>query len=122
MNDDITQDIVARFAAAQRALDVDALDALLTDDFILVGPLGFMLDKPQLLGQLRGGSLQFTSLTIGSLVSRSYGGATVVIGVQEQAGSFGDRPLDGRFRITLVIFDGNLASMHLSPITKAPAG
>lgn len=96
--------------------------ALLTDDFILVGPLGFTLDKPQLLGQLRGGSLQFTNLTIEPVVSRSYGAATVVIGVQEQAGSFGDRPLDGRSRVTLIIFDAGLASMHLSPMTEAPAG
>lgn len=122
MNDNNTKDVLARFASAQQALDLHALDALLADDFMLVGPLGFMLDKSQLLDQLRGGSLHFTSLTIEPVVSRSYGGATVVIGVQEQAGSYGDRPVDGHFRVTLVVFDGTLASMHLSPIAGPPTG
>lgn len=92
MNDNNTKDVLARFASAQQALDLGALDALLADDFMLVGPLGFMLEKSQLLDQLRRGNLSFTSLTIEPVVSRSYGSATVVIAVQEQAGSYGDRP------------------------------
>lgn len=121
MNDNNTKDVLARFASAQQALDLGALDALLADDFMLVGPLGFMLEKSQLLDQLRRGNLSFTSLTIEPVVSRSYGSATVVIAVQEQAGSYGDRPVDGRFRVTLVIFEGTLASAHLSPIAGPAA-
>jgi ketosteroid isomerase-like protein len=34
-----------RWADAERAGDADALEQLLADDFLLVGPLGFMLDK-----------------------------------------------------------------------------
>lgn len=47
MNYATTQDVVGRRATAQQAVDLDALDALLADDFVLVGPLGFVLDKPQ---------------------------------------------------------------------------
>jgi ketosteroid isomerase-like protein len=39
-----------RWAEAESSGDADALAALLADDFVLVGPLGFMLDKQQYVG------------------------------------------------------------------------
>jgi hypothetical protein len=38
-------DLLARFAQAQRLPDVDELSGLLTDDFKLVGPRGFVVPK-----------------------------------------------------------------------------
>ena len=36
--------LACQWANAERAGDADALELLLADDFLLVGPLGFMLD------------------------------------------------------------------------------
>ena len=54
-----------RWAAAERAGDADALEPLLVNDFLLVGPLGFMLDKTQYLGSRRSGDLRHESLGVG---------------------------------------------------------
>jgi hypothetical protein len=43
---------------AERSGDADELGRLLADDFILVGPLGFVLDRPQYLGSRRSGDLK----------------------------------------------------------------
>ena len=42
--------------------NVATLDALATDDFTLVGPVGFVLDKQQWLDRYRGGGLRTTAL------------------------------------------------------------
>jgi hypothetical protein len=41
------QDLERRLAAAETEADAAALGELATDDFMLVGPLGFVLDKEQ---------------------------------------------------------------------------
>jgi hypothetical protein len=40
-------DLVERWAAAEQGNDAEALDGLLTDDFVGVGPLGFVLGRDQ---------------------------------------------------------------------------
>lgn len=46
-----------RWADAERRGDVEALDALLTDDFSAVGPYGFVLDKKRWLDRYVSGGL-----------------------------------------------------------------
>lgn len=119
---------IAGLAAAQQASDPEALDALLADDFVLVGPLGFVLDKQQWLEQWRAGNLTFTQLVIEDVSSRSYGDVTVAVGVQDQQGSYRDQPADGRFRVTLILEAAGgserIVGAHLSPIAMPgpPAG
>ena len=51
-----------RWVDAELAADVDTLDALVTDDFRLVGPFGFVLDKQQWLDRYRSGDFTTTTL------------------------------------------------------------
>ena len=44
-----------RWADAEQRGDADALSALAVEDFTLVGPLGFVLDKQQWLDRYRSG-------------------------------------------------------------------
>jgi ketosteroid isomerase-like protein len=50
---DTILDLVWRWTDAERSLDAQALAPLLADDFILVGPRGFMLGKQQFLNSRR---------------------------------------------------------------------
>ena len=45
-----------KWAAAESTGDAGALADLVTDDFRVVGPVGFMLDRQQYLARYRAGS------------------------------------------------------------------
>lgn len=56
------QEFGREWPAAQQHGDADALAALLTDDFKLVGPLGFVLDREVWFEQYRSGALIMSSV------------------------------------------------------------
>src|SRR6516165_2179973 len=108
------------WANAERAGDADALEQLLADDFLLVGPLGFMLDKTQYLGSRRTGDLTHESLAWEDVRVRVYGDAAVAVGNQAQRSSYQGRDASGQFRVTQVAIRRGerwiLAGLHYSPI------
>ena len=112
------------WANAERAGNADALEPLLADDFLLVGPLGFMLDKAQYLGSRRSGDLTHESLAWDDVRVRAYGDAAVAVGAQTQRTRYQGRDASGRFRVTQVaIRRGDrwiLAGLHYSPIAQPP--
>jgi ketosteroid isomerase-like protein len=104
--------------------DVATLDALATDDFTLVGPVGFVLDKQQWLARYRGGGLRTTALAFEDAVTRVHGDCAIRIGRHVQEAEFQGRPVNGEFRAThIAVRDGDrwrLAGVHLSPIGGPP--
>ncbi|HUY49322.1 MAG TPA: nuclear transport factor 2 family protein [Streptosporangiaceae bacterium] len=111
-----------KWAEAEREGDVSALDELLSDDFIGVGPLGFLLTKEQWLGRYKSGDLANSQFGWEPTAIRSYGSAAVVIGVQTQQTSYKGQPVDGgRFRGTQVLLSDagrwQMVSMQLSNLT-----
>jgi ketosteroid isomerase-like protein len=108
-----------RWVAAELEGDVAALDQIATEDFRLVGPLGFVLDKQQWLDRYRSGAFETTSLDWSDVEVREYGDTAISIGVQEQEAAFQGAPSNGSFRITHVwVRDGDrwsIASIQLSP-------
>lgn len=69
-----------RWASAEQNEDADALDALVVDDFRLVGPLGFALDKRQWLDRYRNRDLETRSLVWDEVEVWQYGDTAVAIG------------------------------------------
>jgi ketosteroid isomerase-like protein len=114
--------LLDRFAEAQRLPDLDALSELLTEDFRLVGPLGFVVPKHQWLEQLESGALQIESLEWDELDIRShaYAGFAIAIARLTQAATYADNRSDGEFRVTAVAVghgtSWHLAGAHYSPI------
>ncbi|HEX3592162.1 MAG TPA: DUF4440 domain-containing protein [Pseudonocardiaceae bacterium] len=108
------------WAAAEQRGDTDTLDSITTDDFTLVGPLGFVLAKPAWLERYRTGGLVTRSLAWEDTTVRDYGDTAVVVGRHTQQAEFRGTPVNGSFRAThiLVRRDGTwlLAGIHLSPI------
>jgi hypothetical protein len=115
---------IARLTAAEFGGDADALEELLTDDFELVGPLGFVLDKAQWIAQYRAGNLAYSRLEIEPLSSRTYGEVTLAIGTRDQEATYQGTPMPARLRMTaVVVADGDrrrLAGLHFSPIAPPP--
>jgi ketosteroid isomerase-like protein len=110
------------WAAAEGSNAPDRLAAVLADDFMGVGPVGFVLTKAQWLQRYANG-LHNESFALEDLDVRESGDLAIGIGVQDQAGTVQDRRIDGRFRATLVAQrlgdDWRLMGLHLSPI-RAP--
>ena len=116
---DQIRDLGSRWLDAELAADADALDILATDDFRLVGPFGFVLDKQQWLDRYRSGDFATTALTWDDVALREYGDTVVTIGTQSQRAAYKGSPSNGDFRITHVFVRDRdrwrIAGMQLSP-------
>ena len=128
MNDDKAEleEFGKRWAEAEVAQDLDVLDAMAHQDFLLVGPLGFILDKAQWLERYSSGAFVTTALDWRDTTVRVFGDCAVVIGVHDQQAAYRGQPNNGQFRAThmLIREDGTwrLIGMHLSPIATPPMG
>jgi ketosteroid isomerase-like protein len=112
--------LASQWVAAERTGDAAALDRLLTDDFVGIGPPGFMLIKEQWLTRYGPDGLRNDSFALEETRVRTYGDAAIVTGQQVQSGTFQGRALPPGGRATLVWMQGNgqwrLAGWQLSPI------
>jgi ketosteroid isomerase-like protein len=126
MNDDSAelQEFGKRWAEAEVAQDLAALDDMAHEDFILIGPLGFMLNKDQWLDRYRSGDLVTSILDWRDTQARVFGDCAVVVGVHDQEAAYRGQPNNGQFRAThVVVREGGtwrLVGMHLSPIAPPP--
>jgi ketosteroid isomerase-like protein len=119
-------DLGQRWAEAERRGDATALDQLLHEQFIGVGPLGFVLDKQQWLEPRRLGFLQHTSFEWQDPSVRVLSDTALVVGVQIQQTTYQDRDASGRFRVTQILVrtgvgdPWRIVGMHLSAIAPPP--
>ena len=117
-------DLDGTITRAEIGGDTATLDALSTDDFTLVGPVGFVLDKQQWLERYRGGGLRTHALAFEDAVTRVHGDCAIRVGRHVQEAEFQGRPVNGEFRAThIAVRDGGrwrLAGVHLSPIGGPP--
>lgn len=113
-----------QWAAAEVRGDSAALAELSTEDFMLVGPVGFVLDRDQWLARYPDGGLITRSLVWDELTVRVHGDAAIVIGRHTQEGTFQGHPVDGAFRSTHIAVrrEGRwrLVGVHLSTIGGRP--
>jgi ketosteroid isomerase-like protein len=112
------------WAAAELRGDTSSIREILANDFIGVGPRGFMLTKDQWLSRHDTGSLRYESFGLDEVEVRPYGDAAVTVCRQSAVGVYegenGRFDLNEQFRATLVFVkqDGHwrLASLQLSAI------
>jgi ketosteroid isomerase-like protein len=108
----------ARWAEAERHADTKILNEIAADDFRLVGPFGFVLDKTQWLDRYVSGGLVTSSLDWEDVEVREFGETAIAIGRQTQQATYQGRAADGQFRVTHVFVRDHgryrLASLHLS--------
>ena len=102
MGHDQIMELVRRWADAEGRSDADALDALMTDDCMLVGPRGFVLDREQCLDRYRSGALRTEAFSWSDVSVREYGTAAVVVGIVTQRASHQGQDSSGRFRVTQI--------------------
>jgi ketosteroid isomerase-like protein len=117
-------DRIDRWREAELAGDRAALDGLAIEEFALVGPLGFVLDRDAWINRYVDGGLITTTLSFTDRQLRILGDLALVIGTHEQTGSYAGRPNDGRYRVTQIWVDTDdgplLAGLQFSPIATRP--
>jgi ketosteroid isomerase-like protein len=115
---------LAEWKSAESSGDTRRLDDLLSDDFVGVGPLGFVLPKQAWLARF-GGGLAYDSFELEEVQPRNHGDAAVVTTRQIGSGKFGGDPLPFetvRATLTLVRHDDRwqMAAIHMSFIAGTP--
>ena len=112
-----------RWADAEVAADTTTLESMITDDFRLVGPFGFILDRQQWLDRYQSGDFTTTALSWHDVEIREYGDTAVSIGTQTQEAAYKGTPSNGDFRVGHVFVrrDGRwlIAGIQLS-LTSPP--
>src|SRR5216684_4475125 len=130
MNRENTEQEVLRladaWATAELRGDTTFLERILTDDYIGIGPLGFMLTKQEWLVRHQAGDLKYESFSLDEVKVRVYNNdAAVLTGRQVQNGAYRGNSIQAQFRITLVFVQlqgqWRLASLQLSTIGQAPS-
>jgi len=118
-------DFVDQWVAAERNEDVEALARLLTDDFVGVGPRGFLLTRDQWLERYRSGDLQHSNFTFNDVQVREYADSAVIVGSQNQQTTFQGRDASANPRATLIAVRPDdhwqLAGAHMCFISPPPA-
>src|SRR5262245_199197 len=106
MNPDSTAQVVtplaAAWAAAELQGDVPFLEQLLTEDFVGVGPLGFLLSKQEWLARHQSGEMKYSAHTFDDARARVYHGAAIVIGRLTQQATYQGNPINAQLRTTLL--------------------
>jgi ketosteroid isomerase-like protein len=117
--------VMEDWTVAELRRNVASLESALADDFIGIGPRGFMLTKEQWLERHESGKLRYESIVLDEVQVRLYGDAAVMTGRQSAEGKYEDFDLRDQFRATLVFVKQRgrwlLASLHLSPIAGPPS-
>jgi ketosteroid isomerase-like protein len=117
-------DLLTGWTESERDGDAERLDALLTDDFVGIGPVGFVLDKRAWLGRF-GQGLSYEQLALDEVSSRQHGDTAIVVAHQHAKGSAGRNPTPADLRVsfTVVPDDGKgmrIAGMQYSFIGLPP--
>lgn len=111
------------WVAAELRGDRAFLESVLTDDFVGVGPLGFLLSKQEWLERHRSGDLKNEALVLEEVRVRIYNSAAILVGRQTQKTNYRGNSIPGQFRATLVFVQQEqwkLANLQLSAIGQPP--
>lgn len=117
-------DLSAVWATAELNGDAAFMEKILMDDFVSVGPRGFLLTKPQWIQRYQSGDLKYESLQWQEDSVRMYGDTAILIGQETQKGKYQGQDIQGQFRVTLIYVkpgsDWQLAGLQMSPMIGKP--
>ena len=122
--DENLEELAQDLAKAERKGDVAFLDHTLADDFIGIGPRGFMLTKDEWLARHKSGDLRYESFGLDEVRIRVYGDAAVLTGREKVKLKYRGEDQQAELRTTEVFVkqagQWQLAGLQLSPIAPPP--
>jgi ketosteroid isomerase-like protein len=122
-NEDITATLY-RWAAAEASGDAEAIAQCLSEDFLGVGPLGFILPRREWLQRHDPGGLDYEKFELQDIYLRLYGDTAVVTALVEQPGTYEGNPIPQRTRSTLLLVkqgrQWRITTHHMSFVAGTP--
>src|SRR5207245_5226935 len=115
--DENLEELAQDLAKAERKGDVAFLDHILADDFIGIGPRGFMLTKDEWLARHKSGDLRYESFGLDEVRIRVYGDAAVLTGRATVKLKYRgeDQQAELRTSDVLVKEDGKMRTLGIEP-------
>jgi ketosteroid isomerase-like protein len=114
-------DIQQRFDRAELEADRETLEELIAEDFLSIGPKGFVLDKRQWID--RHDLFTYQALDTSELDVREYGDTAIVRTVQHNKATYADEPVAIATRVCQVWVDQGgrwrLAGIQFSPLAAS---
>jgi ketosteroid isomerase-like protein len=95
-------ELEAQFRHAQLTGDIQAMDKLLSEDYLGIGVNGQVSTKPQQLDRMRSGELVLTRLETSELKIKLIGQIAIVTSLAEVDGTLAGAPLHGKVRYTRI--------------------
>ena len=123
--DENLQELAQNLAKAELKGDVAFLARTLAEDFIGIGPRGFILTKDEWLARHKSGDLRYESFGLDEVRIRVYGDAAVLTGRESVKLKYRGEDQQAELRTTEIFVkrDGRwrLAGLQLSPIAPPPS-
>ncbi|HEY0450108.1 nuclear transport factor 2 family protein [Actinophytocola sp.] len=107
-------DLIQQWASVELDGDVDAYKELFAEDFVGIGPVGFVLNRDQWAGRHVHG-LKNHEFTVTDPHVRTYGETAIVEAVEQQRTTAMGRDTSGSFRVGVVVVrqDGRWVIAHI---------
>jgi ketosteroid isomerase-like protein len=119
MDEEVKQ-LQKRFDEAELKGDKEELSVLISDDFLSVGPKGFVLDKPQWIN--RHDQFKYHELKTDEADIRMHGSTAIVCNIQRNKAEYEGHPVEVAARVVQVWIEENdewrLASIQFSPLAE----
>lgn len=116
--------VLDRWASSEAAGDVDAISGCLSEDFVGIGPLGFILPRQAWLHRHRPDGLVYEKFELQETQVREYGDTAVVTTLVDSPGAYQGHPIPHSTRSTLVLVkqDGQwrITTDHMSFVAGTP--
>ena len=106
-------DLLTAWAESEREADVHRLDTLLADDFIGIGPVGFVLDKQAWLRRFEMG-LHYDRLDLDEVATHHHGDTAFVVAHQSAHGNAGPNPTPSDLRVSFTVVQGADAGRRIA--------
>jgi ketosteroid isomerase-like protein len=112
------------WAMAELQRDTAFLEKILADDFVGVGPLGFLLSRQEWLARHQSGDMKYDVHALDEVRVRAYNEAAIVIGRLTQEAAYRGNAMNVQMRTTLVFVrqhgQWQLAGLHFCHIGQPP--
>jgi Domain of unknown function (DUF4440) len=99
---DVLLNLTDQITSAKSKKDVTQLERLLTDDFILTNPAGFVASRSEYLDGVKADTATYDSVTNHDQIVNVYDNAAVVTGSTIVKGRYAGNDIGGEFRFTNV--------------------